>query len=95
MSHNVMETMMGAVVLAAAGAFMFFAYNTADLKQGSDSYNVIAKFDNVGGINPGSDVRVSGIKVGSVLENRLDPESFRAVVKLSLRNGINLRPRVS
>ena len=65
MSHNVMETAMGAVVLAVAGIFLVFAMKTADVDT-SAGYRVAAPFANANGLIAGSDVRIGGVKVGSV-----------------------------
>jgi len=89
MGRNLVETVMGAVVLAIAGFFLAFAYNTSDLRPVS-GYPIIAKFNNVEGLTPGSDVRIGGVKVGSVTEQRLDPDDYRAIVELSIRSDVRL-----
>ena len=89
MGRNVIETIMGAAVLLVAGFFVYFAYNTAQIKAVS-GYELNARFYKIGGLGKGSDVRISGIKVGTVLENRLDPVSFDAVVVLSIRPDVKL-----
>ena len=89
MRKNLIETVMGAVVLVVAGFFLVFAYTTADL-EAIPGYTVTAKFDRVDGLNPGSDVRMSGIKIGSVLSQTLDPTEYLAVVKLSIDNKVKL-----
>ena len=66
MGKNLIETLMGAVVIAVAAIFMMFAYSKADVGA-VDGYIVKAKFDRVDGINVGGDVRLSGIKVGTVV----------------------------
>lgn len=91
MNNNITETIVGAIVLFVAAYFLYYAYGTT---QGNSSvqngYTVVAKFDRVDGLNPGSDVKISGIKVGKVTSFELDPKSFRAVLNLSLRNDIQL-----
>ena len=88
-SHNLIETMMGAVVLLVAGAFMAFAYNSTNVRT-VRGYEVVAKFDRVDGLARGADVKMSGIKIGSVVEQRLDPEKFLAVVRMSIDPAIKL-----
>ncbi|NJM91746.1 MAG: MCE family protein, partial [Rhodospirillaceae bacterium] len=73
MHRNVIETIMGGVVLIIAVVFLTFAYSSSNAGKVS-GYAVTAKFGNVSGINPGSDVRLSGIKVGSVVDTTLDRE---------------------
>jgi phospholipid/cholesterol/gamma-HCH transport system substrate-binding protein len=89
MSRNILETLLGAVVLLVALGFLGFAYSTSQIQQ-NDGYQLIARFDKVDGLEPGSDVRISGIKVGSVLDQTLDPETYRAEVRFSLREDVRL-----
>ena len=83
MTGNVIETVMGAVVLVVAALFLFFAYSTSQVRA-VQGYQVIAQFDSVTGIRDGGDVRIAGVKVGSILEERLDPKTFLATVRLSI-----------
>jgi len=89
MGRNAIETVMGAAVLLVAAVFVYFAYNTAQIKAVS-GYEVSARFFKIGGLGKGSDVRISGIKVGTVVTNRLDPVTFDAVVTMSIRPDIKL-----
>ena len=61
MKGNVVETVIGAAVIAIAVVFFTYVYKTADIRAGSGGYTVIANFENVDGITTGSDVRVSGV----------------------------------
>ena len=89
MGRNAIETVMGAVVLMVAGMFLYFAYTTAEI--GSvKGYSIQAAFYKIGGLNKGSDVRVNGIKVGTVTEQALDGETFDAVVSMSIEPEIKL-----
>lgn len=90
MGNNIVETIIGAVVLAFAAIFLIFAYRTADLGGGGNGLNLVAKFDQVDGLQVGSDVRMSGIKVGTVTSQTLDTESFRAVIGISIDDKIKL-----
>jgi phospholipid/cholesterol/gamma-HCH transport system substrate-binding protein len=89
MSRNLLETLLGAIVLIVAIGFLLFAYNTSQVKE-DGGYELIARFDKVDGLERGSDVRISGIKVGTVLDQTLDPQSYRAEVRFSLREDIQL-----
>ncbi len=89
MNGNLFEALIGAVVLVVAGVFLVFAFNTADI--GSvQGYQVVARFDRVDGLNIGSDVRLSGIKVGTVTSMELDHETFLAVVLMSVEPAVKL-----
>lgn len=89
MKGNVIETVMGAVVLVVAALFLFFAYTTSQLRS-VPGYMVSANFEHIDGIRDGSDVRISGIKVGSVLDLTLDPKTFLATVRMSVEPSVKL-----
>ena len=89
MRRNLIETIMGAVVLVVAAIFMLFAYSTADI-QAVSGYPVTAKFDRIDGIREGSDVRMSGIKIGTVVKQKLDPETYLAVVTMTIDPAVKL-----
>jgi len=89
MKRNPIETVLGAVVLLVAAMFLVFAYSIADLKAVT-GYEVRASFLKVGGLERGSDVRISGIDVGTVTAQTLNPETFQAQVVMSIEPGIVL-----
>lgn len=89
MNKRPVETIMGVVVVLVAAFFAYFAYNVSDL-QVVKGYDVTAKFLKVGGLNVGSDVRINGIKVGTVIGQQLDNEDYTAEVKMSLASNIKL-----
>jgi len=89
MGKNAIETVMGAVVLMVAGMFLFFAYSSAEVKS-VRGYEVSAAFYKIGGLNKGGDVRISGIMVGTVTEQGLDPDTFDAVIKMSISPNVKL-----
>ncbi|MGB0672042.1 MAG: MlaD family protein [Rhodospirillales bacterium] len=89
MGRGVVETVMGAVVLVVAAVFIFFAYDLASVKAEA-GYPVTATFYKIGGLQNGSDVRLSGIKIGVVKAQHLDPETYDAVVDLHINQGIKL-----
>lgn len=89
MRHNVIETIMGGVVLLVAGFFLVFAYTNSGYKD-SHGQNFYAKFDRVDGLQVGSDVRLSGVKIGSVHKMVIDPETFLAKVIMSIQDGLKL-----
>jgi len=83
MSRNAVETVMGALVLVVAAVFLFFAYTTTKVTAaGGNIYT--AQFSRVDGIRDGTDIRISGIKVGQVVALTLEPGTFYADVQLSV-----------
>jgi phospholipid/cholesterol/gamma-HCH transport system substrate-binding protein len=89
MKRNAVETVMGAVVLVVAALFLFFAYTTSQV-HALGGYDLTAKFLRVSGLRDGGDVRISGIKVGSVVSQELDPKTFMAVVRMSIEPAVKL-----
>lgn len=89
MKNNAVETILGAVVLITACTFLVFALNTAQVST-VKGYQVSAAFFKVGGLTSGSDVRINGIKVGTVSDLHLDPKTFDAVVSMSIREDVKI-----
>jgi phospholipid/cholesterol/gamma-HCH transport system substrate-binding protein len=89
MNRRFAETAVGAVVLAIAVWFLFVAYNSGDFRPVA-GYTLTAKFNSVGGLAAGNDVRIGGVKIGSVLEQRIDANDYRAVVTFSVRSDLKL-----
>lgn len=89
MKRGAVETILGAVVLLITIGFVFFGARSIDL-QDNDGYELTARFLKVGGLDRGSDVRISGVKVGSVIDRTLDDQTFEAVVTFTVRNDLRL-----
>ncbi|HTH98517.1 MAG TPA: outer membrane lipid asymmetry maintenance protein MlaD [Stellaceae bacterium] len=89
MNRNVLETVIGAIVLLVAVIFVVFAYSAAQLRS-VEGYPVTARFNRIDGIRAGGDVQISGIKVGSVTSVALDPNTFQAIVKMSIDNSVKV-----
>ena len=89
MANNTVETLIGGVVLCVAGGFLYYASQSADFG-GSGSYPLTAQFFKADGIGAGGDVRVSGVKVGTVDNVTLNSETFQAELTLAMRSDIKL-----
>jgi phospholipid/cholesterol/gamma-HCH transport system substrate-binding protein len=90
MRGNVIEIVIGAVVLVVAALFLVFAYQTSQSRTVSGGYEVSANFARVDGIHQGSDVRISGIKVGTVVADELDPKTYLATIRMSIDPTVQL-----
>jgi phospholipid/cholesterol/gamma-HCH transport system substrate-binding protein len=89
MHRNTLETVMGAIVLLAAAGFVVLAYEAADVK-GSGGYEIAAEFGSTGGLSVGDDVRISGIKVGQITAQQLDPITYVAKVSMAIEPTIKI-----
>jgi phospholipid/cholesterol/gamma-HCH transport system substrate-binding protein len=89
MTRNLLETLLGALVLIVAIVFLGFAYSASQLGD-ETGYELIARFDRVDGLQRGNDVRIGGIKVGTVVAQDLDPETYRARVHFTVREDVEV-----
>jgi phospholipid/cholesterol/gamma-HCH transport system substrate-binding protein len=87
--RNGAELVAGAVVLAVAVGFLWYAVADTGRSVGG-GYTLHATFDRIDGLSIGSDVRVAGVKVGSVTAARIDPQSYRADVDFTVQSDIKL-----
>ncbi len=89
MGRNLAETFLGGVVIIVAATFLYSFITTAQVEAIS-GYQVTANFSKIGGLIPGSDVRISGITIGTVTDTTLDPEDFDAVVSMTIKPDVKL-----
>lgn len=90
MKENLIETLVGFIIIIIAASFLIFSYKNANILKVEDGYLLKANFQNVDGIAPGTDVMLSGIKIGYIKSINLDKNTFFAVVSLSINNDIKL-----
>ncbi|NSX55252.1 outer membrane lipid asymmetry maintenance protein MlaD [Parasulfitobacter algicola] len=90
MSHNTTEVVTGGVVLVAAIAFLVYAAQATGFSRDTGNYDLTASFRSAEGISVGTDVRLAGVKIGTVSDLDLNPQTFRADATVSLIQGIEL-----
>ncbi len=88
MTHSSTEVLTGGIVLAVAAGFALYAAQVAGLSRGGDSYPLTASFRSLEGISVGTDVRLAGVKSGTVTGVQLNPETFRADTTFAVEDGI-------
>ena len=88
MRDQLVETLVGLVVLVAAALFVAYAVNTVGQSKGANDYQLLASFGSIGGVDTGADVRMAGVKIGVVDSIALDTKTFDAKVALSIHQGI-------
>lgn len=84
------ETILGAAVAVVAVGFFAFAAAQAGQNTAGGGYELRASFQRVDGVGVGSDVRISGVKVGVVRSVSLDPSTYNAVLTLTVNNGVDV-----
>lgn len=84
------ETIVGVVVIAIAAGFLAYAYGASGKGVGRDHYRLGAVFGRVDGVTVGSEVRIAGVKVGSVSSNNLDPGTYEANVELAIDRDVGI-----
>jgi phospholipid/cholesterol/gamma-HCH transport system substrate-binding protein len=90
MSENRTEVLVGGLVIAVAAAFLAYVTLRTDGVTTSRGYDLVASFRSAEGISVGTDVRLAGVKVGSVTGLALNDETFRADATLSIRQGLEI-----
>ncbi|ABV93133.1 mammalian cell entry related domain protein [Dinoroseobacter shibae DFL 12 = DSM 16493] len=90
MSHSKTEVVVGGAVLAAAVGFLLFVSNATGFSGGGSGYPLTASFRSADGITIGTDVRLAGVKIGTVTGIALNPETFRADTTISVSENIEI-----
>ena len=89
MGRNIVETIVGALVLVVAGVFVFYAFARSD-RAGPDGFEITARFGRIDGLKRGADVTLSGVKVGTVTGFDLDRKTYQAVVRMLVSSNVSL-----
>ena len=91
MKENKLEVIIGAIVLAVALGFVVFLYQSTGLSvSNSKHYELKADFRSADGIHVGTDVRLAGVKVGTVSDLSLNIETYRAEAELAIENEVDI-----
>lgn len=90
MSNHSTEVVVGGVVLAAAIGFLAYVGNATGFAERSSGYPLTASFRSLEGVVVGTDVKLAGVKIGTVTDIELNPATFRADTHFEVRNGIDI-----
>jgi len=85
--RNIIETIVGALVLLVAGVFVFYAFAKSD-RNGPSGYDIIARFGRVDGLKRGADITLSGVKIGTVTAVDLDRKTYQAIVHMAVSSNV-------
>ena len=90
MAENKLEIAAGLLVVAAALGFVIFAGKGAGMGAGGDTYDLRASFRSIEGVSLGSDVKLAGVKVGTLTQVTLNAQTYMADAVLSLQKSVEL-----
>lgn len=90
MAENTTEVVIGGGVLAIAAGFLIYAAQATGFQTQSDSYDLTASFRSAEGISVGTDVRLAGVKVGTVSDLALNPQTYRADATVTLKEAVQI-----
>ncbi|MEL6170106.1 MAG: outer membrane lipid asymmetry maintenance protein MlaD [Pseudomonadota bacterium] len=91
MAEHATEVIVGGVVVAAAAGFLVYASQFGGFGAGgANSYPLTANFRSIEGISVGTDIRLAGVKVGTVTDVALNPATFRADATFSIQSAFEL-----
>ncbi len=89
MNQRTVEMLMGAVMLCL-GVFALYTVYASSKVTTTGGYTVSVRFNKVGGLGEGNAVRIAGLQVGTISAQKLDPETYDAVLDLSIRSNVKL-----
>lgn len=86
MHRKTLDIWVGLFVLLGAAALLFLALKAGNMSTLTfdTTYDVVTRFDNIGGLKPRAPVKSAGVVVGRVGEIRFDDKTFQASVTLKL-----------
>lgn len=88
MTSSTTEILVGGAVLAAAIGFAVYAGQATGLARSNAGYQLTASFRSLEGVTVGTDVRLAGVRIGTVTGVELNPETYRADTRFTVANGI-------
>lgn len=89
MSKDYLEIFVGFAVIFIAAYFAIFSLNKTSVED-TGGVNLNLKFDRVDGLSVGSDVKISGLKIGTVTDAKINKQTYQAEVKVNLQNNIEV-----
>lgn len=88
--RNTAEVLTGLAVLIVAAGFLVYAIANSGRAAVGSGYPLYARFNNIAGLTVGSDVRLAGVKIGSIDSESIEPKTFLAEVRMTIRRGVEL-----
>lgn len=88
MRENATEVIVGGAVLALALGFLAYAAQATGFSRSTTGYDLRANFRSAEGVSLGTDVRLAGVKIGTVTGMTLNTDTYRAETVFTLQNGV-------
>lgn len=88
-SNNYFDFIVGTIVIILAILFLILSFKNTKSSSFA-GYEILAKFENADGINIGSDIKISGVKIGVVSSYSLDNKTFQAILKLNIDDNVKI-----
>ena len=88
MSEKNLEIITGTIVLIIAAGFLAFIIKIGGFSADNENYNLNTSFRSAEGIDTGTEVRMAGVKIGTVKSLSLNAETLQADVKLKIEKSI-------
>lgn len=89
MNQKMVEMLMGAVMLLLGASALYTVYASSQVTT-AGGYTVSVRFNKVGGLGEGNAVRIAGLQVGTIIAQKLDAETYDAVLDLTIRADVKL-----
>ncbi len=89
MTRKLPELLTGFAVIIASAVFLVYALGASGTVTTS-GYPLRAQFSSIGGLTVGADVKIGGVVIGHVADERLDPNTYAAIVRLVIDDGIKI-----
>ena len=85
-----LEFVLGLLILIISIISIFYYSSKINLFNKVDTFQINSSFFDIGNINIGNDVKINGVKVGEVLNIKLDQENYMAIITSSIDKSINI-----
>lgn len=90
MIENKTEVLVGGAVLAVVAGFLIYAAQITGMGSRADSYPLTASFRSIEGVSIGTDVRLAGVKIGTVKDIALNAQTYRADATIAIQSGVEI-----
>ncbi len=90
MAENTTEVIVGGVVLAVALGFVVYAGQLTGKGGNTGGYPLSASFRSMEGVTVGTDVRLAGVKIGTITDITLNPQTYRADTLFTIASGVDI-----